>query len=281
MLGQPWVVAYQPCSSNPGGLHLITLNSYHLGGTFDKHDSRWPIIPCLRGARRSDLADPRSSKRRLRWLYLVGFVPVALAALCCWSASRPGDPTQALAAAQEFDTEFFRSLEGIDRSEVEAYAIERRGGVIEIGFLLTKVEASQLGTAATRFEAGLFNLGREPVRDAYVTLRLFAEDGRLVETVDLKGEKEVIEPGSGQLVTAEYLAAATVPRIVEETLALESDASAFFTLYSYNETKLSPGLLSRIAALVPIVNYEAVWTKPTLDWQSFQVEFHYDSIVTN
>jgi hypothetical protein len=222
---------------------------------------------------------PINGKRSLGWRYLLALLPIALGGLCCWSVLRPSDPAGALEAAQEFDTELIRSLEPIKESDVETYAVERRGGVIEVGFLLTTVNAERSGSGTTTFEAGLINLGIYPAKDAYVTLRLMDQDGQPVETVDLTGDEEILDPGRGQVVKGEYVLGAGRPRILEETIALESDASTYFTVYSYNEMKSSPSLLSQLAAILPFVEYRAVWTKPEVDWHSFEVEFHYDRLI--
>lgn len=227
------------------------------------------------------MSAPINGKRSFRLRYLLALLPIALGGLCCWSVLRPSDPAGALEAAQEFDTEFLRSLDGIDESNVEAYAIERRAGVIETGFLLTTVNVTRSNSGSTTFEAALINLGQYPVGGGYATLRLFDDAGRLVETVDLKGSQRNLEAGRGQVVTGEYQVGTRDPRIVEETIVLDSDETTYFTVYSYNGMKSSPGFLSRLAAILPFVGYRAVWTRPELDWNSFKVEFHYDAIIKN
>jgi len=224
---------------------------------------------------------PINGKRNLRWRYLLALLPIALGGLCCWAILRPSDPAGALEAAQEFDAELIRSLEPIEESDVETYAVERRGGVIEVGFLLTTVNAERSGSGTTTFEAGLINLGIYPAKDAFVTLRLLDEDGRLVETVDLIGDNAILEPGRGNVVRGEFTVGAELPRIVEEIVELESDDSTYFTIYSYDNLKTSPGLLAKLAGLLPFVKYRAVWTQPELEWHSYEVEFHYDRLMRN
>jgi hypothetical protein len=210
---------------------------------------------------------------------LFGLAPVAAIAFFCWALFRPPDPAGALEAAQEFDAQLIQGLDGIEESDVEAYAIEKQSGVIRVGFLLTKVQTERTSSGITTFEASLFNLAQSPVKDAYVTLRLIDEVGRPIETVDLIGEQEVLDPGRGQLVTGEHGKGEAQPRILEETIYLESDEPTYFTVYSYNKPKYSPGLLSQLANLVPLLEYKAVWSQPDLDWNTFEVEFHYDRVL--
>jgi hypothetical protein len=225
------------------------------------------------------VTDPINGKRSLRRRYLLALLPIALGGLCCWSVFQPSDPAGALEAAQEFDAELIRSLEPIEESDVETYAVERKGGVIEVGFLLTTVNAERSSSGTTTFEAGLINLGRYPAKDAYVTLRLIDEDGQPVETVDLTGDEEILDPGRGYVVRGEFTVGAKPARIVEETIAAGPDDFFAFSLNSYNDLKESPGILSQIAGFLPFVEYRAVWTHPELDWHSYQVQFRYDRLI--
>lgn len=225
------------------------------------------------------MTDPINGNRRLRWRYLLALLPIALGGLCCWSVLRPSDPAGALEAAQEFDADLIRSLEPIEESDVETYAVERRGGVIEIGFLLTTVNAVRSGSGTTTFEAGLINLGIYPAKDAFVTLRLMDKDGQPVEIVDLTGDEEILDPGRGYAVRGEFTVGATPARIVEETIAAGPDDFFAFSLNSYNNVKESPGFLSQIAQFLPFVEYRALWTNPEIDWHSYQVQFRYDRLI--
>ena len=225
------------------------------------------------------MSDSTNGEGRSKWRYLLALLPLVLGGFCCWSILRPTSPDRVLEAAERFETELLENIAPIDESDIEAYAVERRSGVIENGLLLTTIGANRSGSGISTFEAGLINLGIHPVRGAFVTLRLYDSDGQLVETIDLIGDEEILQPGRGQVVRGDFAVGAKQPRIAEETIAADNEDAFSFTIKSYDTSKESPSFLAEIAKVFPFLEYQAIWTKPDHDWESYQVQFRYNTMI--
>jgi hypothetical protein len=218
-------------------------------------------------------------KPRVRLPFILALIPVAVGGLFCWSILRPTDSGQTQEPLANPEIGLLSDLEGIDASNIEAMAVERRSGVIEVGLLLEKIQFEQPDAGHSTFQAGLINLAAYPVKGAYVTLRLNDDQDRPVETVDMTGDLQVLESGQRVVLVGEFEVSAARPRIVEETLVLRSNDSIFFTLYSYNELKESPGFLSQLAKVLPFLEYRDLWTDPSSDWSSYETQFRYDRVL--
>lgn len=225
------------------------------------------------------LAIDRAQSRKRTLPLLAAALTATAALVCCISALRSPGSNSVEPVDPSLRAEVLGGIEEFENADVEAIAIERRGEVVEIGFLLRKVIVERQEEGRTTFEAFLLNLGVHPVAQPYVTLRLFDESGAPVETVDLVGTEEILGPGQEWLLRGEYRLGRNPPRIVEETVFLKRDEATNFTLYSYNNPKESPGLLAQIARLIPIFDYEAIYTQPHADWHSFEAEFHYERVI--
>jgi hypothetical protein len=172
-------------------------------------------------------------------------------------------------------------LEGIDPSQVEALAIDRRGEVVEIGLLLSKIQVRRTEVGLSQFEAELFNLGDFPVENARVELRLDGPQGQFIDTIVMTSDQFIHIPQRWAHLEGSYAVGGQAPRIVEENLALRSNRSISITTYSYEGVRAAPGVLQSIAGLFPVLVYEALWTNPQLDWDAYEIQFALDRIVTD
>ena len=76
------------------------------------------------------MAEERRGNERPRPRYLLAVISVVVDGLCISSILWPGDATQGLQAAQEFDVDLLRSLEVSGVIVVEVSRMERRVGAI-------------------------------------------------------------------------------------------------------------------------------------------------------
>lgn len=218
------------------------------------------------------------SRQLVRPALILALVPVLLAS-CCLLLSRPGDSAATIQAAYELQSRWEDRLQDLDSEQVEAVAIDVVAGSVELGLVLGPIQTETDTSGRTLFEAKLVNIADFPVARPRAILRLEDEHGQLVETVDLAGELDVLASGETELLRGDFAPSATTPRIVEETIILLSEGFLRFGTYSYEEVREEPGLLSRVAGLLPFVQYEAVWTNPSAPWTSYEIQFRIDGVL--
>lgn len=221
------------------------------------------------------------SSRRARWLYLIPLAPLAIGALCCWSVTRPSEDLEDIPATTEIHSEFQGLIEDLDAAGIEAVTFRQRGGVVDLGLVLTSINSQRHENGLSRFEADLINVGEFPLERARVNLRLIDEQGLIVETVDMETPDIRLDPGKKQTLSAEFQVGYGQPRIVEEIISLGPDDFVSFTMYSYKTPKEAPGLLAKISQFLPFIGYEAIWTNPDSNWTSYEIRFGYGKIIRN
>ena len=228
------------------------------------------------------MATPKASAgRRSRLVLPLLLLPLAMGGLCCWFLLRTPSQADLLPAVGLAESGLEGQLEGIDPSQVEALAIDRRGEVVEIGLLLSKIQVRRTDVGLSQFEAELFNLGDFPVENARVELRLSDAEGQFIDTIVMRSDQLIHIPDRWAHLEGSYQVGGLAPRIVEEKLVLMSDRSISFTTYSYDEVKDSPGLLGDLARVFPFLSYEALWTNPLVDWGSYEIQFALDRVMTD
>lgn len=126
---------------------------------------------------------------------LIAVLPLVLSLVCCISASLSLDSGSIDSASLAREAELLSEIGAFDRADIEAVAIESRGDVVDVGFLLQTVQIDRIDDRQTSFRAVLVNLGAFLVRNPLVTLRLTDADGDPVETVDMTNTREILGPG--------------------------------------------------------------------------------------
>jgi len=218
-------------------------------------------------------------RRRIRLGCILAILPPLLAAGCCILLARPRDPGKVVEAARQFQSEWQSRFQGLNEDQVEAVAVEVVGGSVQFGLVLGKIQTDRDAAGLTLFDADLGNFGEYPVVRPRVVLRLKDEQGRLVETVTLTGQSATLGPGMAERVHGEFDPKGTPPRIVEEKLTIVSDSFLPIWRYWYDDVRLAPSPLSRIADVLPLVSYEALWTNPMEPWRSYEIEFRVEDIL--
>lgn len=220
--------------------------------------------------------------RRFPISILLVAVPLIAVCSCCWLVSRLASTEQAPndILTVEGITENYRDLLAeLDQAGIRAMLVDERGGTVRLGLVLTAIDVEKTEDGTAHFEADLINIGDFPLENARVNLRLLDEDGRIVESIDMRTPAIRLEPGENTRVSATFEPKAHPPRIVEERIFSESDNSRSLTIYSYRSMKEAPGFLSQLSGALPFLGYEATWTRPESDWESYEVRFGYSQIL--
>ena len=220
--------------------------------------------------------------RRFPRLVLVVAVPFVAVCSCCWLVSRLASTDQGpddLIPVEGIAENYEDLLADLDQAGIRAMLVDERGGTVRLGLVLTAIDVDSSEEGISIFEAELMNIGEFPLEDARVNLRLLDEDGRIVESIDMRTPSIRLEPGEITRVSALFDPGAHSPRIVEERLFSEADSSRGLTIYSYRSMKEVPGFLSQLSSALPFFEYEATWTRPESDWESYEVRFGYGQIL--
>lgn len=223
-----------------------------------------------------------SRQRRFLKVVLLIAVPLIAVSSCCWLFSRLSGSDESpndLIPDEGITQNSADLLTELDQAGIQAMLLDERGGTIRLGLVLTTIEVDRTEQGVSIFEAELINIGDFPLENARVNLRLLDKDGQIIESIDMRTPTIRLEPGESTRVSATFEPGAQPPRIVEERIFLESDSSRDLTIYSYRSMKKAQGFLSQLSGALPFLGYEATWTMPESDWESYEVRFGYGRIL--